>query len=60
VLEVLAVREEPAGEKGQDAKSEDAQLRQQYAQEAASSEAQSYAAAARADAKVTLNAQALD
>ena len=56
VLAVLAVREDPNG----DPKVEDVQLRQQYAQQAAASEAQSYAAAARADAKVTVNAQALD
>jgi peptidyl-prolyl cis-trans isomerase D len=56
VLAVLAVREDPSG----DQKVKDAQLRQQYAQQAASSEAQGYAEAARADAKVTLNLQALD
>jgi peptidyl-prolyl cis-trans isomerase D len=56
VLEVLSVREDPSG----DPKLEDAQLRRQYAQQAASSESQSYAVAARADAKVILNAQALD
>jgi len=56
VLAVLSVREDPSG----DQKLEDAQLRRQYAQQSASSESQSYAAAARADAKVTLNAQALD
>jgi peptidyl-prolyl cis-trans isomerase D len=56
VLAVLAVREDPSG----DQKVEDAQLRQQYAQQVASSEAQSYAVAARADAKVSLNPQALD
>jgi peptidyl-prolyl cis-trans isomerase D len=56
VVAVTAVREDPEG----DAKQQDAQLRRQYAQQAASAEAQSYALAARADAKVTLNAQALD
>jgi peptidyl-prolyl cis-trans isomerase D len=56
VLEVLSVREDPSG----DQKLEDAQLRRQYAQQSASSESQSYAMAARADAKVILNAQALD
>ena len=56
VLAVTGVREDPTLEP----KERDAQLRQQFAQQAASGEAQSYAAAARADAKVTLNAQALD
>jgi peptidyl-prolyl cis-trans isomerase D len=56
VLAVLAVREDPSG----DAKGEDARLRRQYAQQAAGGEAQEYAMAARADAKVTLNPQALD
>ena len=56
VLAVLAVREDPSG----DQKADDAQLRQQYAQQAAASESQSYAMGARADAKVTLNTQALD
>jgi len=55
VLAVLAVREDP-----NDDPQAQAQLRQQFAQAAASGEAQSYSAAARADAKVTLNAQALD
>jgi peptidyl-prolyl cis-trans isomerase D len=56
VLAVSAVREDPSG----DPKVEEAQLKRQFAQEAASSEAQGYAAAARADAKVSLNPQALD
>jgi peptidyl-prolyl cis-trans isomerase D len=56
VLAVSAVREDPSG----DPKIEEAQLKRQFAQEAASSEAQGYAAAARADAKVSLNPQALD
>jgi len=56
VLAVLAVREDPNG----DQKALDAQLKQQYAQQAASGESQSYAMAARADAKVTINTQALD
>ena len=56
VLAVLAVREDPSG----DAKVEEARLRQDYAQQAAGGEAQDYAMAARADAKVTINPQALD
>ena len=56
VLAITAVREDPSG----DAKEQDAQLRRQYAQQAASSESQAYALAARADAKVTLNPSALD
>ena len=55
VLAVSAVREDP-----DPAKSNDADIRQQYAAQIASSEAQSYAAAARADAKVTLNPKAMD
>jgi peptidyl-prolyl cis-trans isomerase D len=56
VLALTAVREDPSG----DPKEQAAQLRQQLAQQSASGEAQSYATAARADAKVILNAQALD
>ncbi len=56
VIAVTAVREDPNG----DPREQEAQLRRQFAQAAASGEAQSYAAAARADAKVTLNPQALD
>jgi peptidyl-prolyl cis-trans isomerase D len=56
VLAVSAVREEPSA----NPKIEEAQLRRQFSQQAASVEAQSYAAAARADAKVSLNLQALD
>jgi peptidyl-prolyl cis-trans isomerase D len=56
VLAVSRVREEPSA----DPKAEQAQLRREFAQEAASDEAQSYAAAARADAKVSVNLQALD
>jgi peptidyl-prolyl cis-trans isomerase D len=55
VIAITAVREDP-----NDAKELDAQLRRQYAQQAASSESQAYALAARADAKVTLNPSALD
>jgi hypothetical protein len=56
VLAVIQVREDPNG----DPKEEETQLRRQYAQQSASSEAQGYAVAARADAKVTVNPQALD
>ncbi|MDB6085830.1 MAG: peptidyl-prolyl cis-trans isomerase, partial [Gammaproteobacteria bacterium] len=56
VVAVTAVREDP----GADAREQDAQLRRQFAQQSASSESQSYAIAARADAKVTVNPQALD
>jgi peptidyl-prolyl cis-trans isomerase D len=56
VVEVRAVREQP----GNEAKPADVELKSQFAQQAASSEAQGYAAAARADAKVALNPQALD
>src|SRR3984957_2589018 len=55
VLAFSAVREDP-----DPAKSKDADIRRQYAAQIASSEAQSYAAAARADAKVTLNPKAMD
>jgi len=55
VLAFSAVREDP-----DQAKSKDADIRRQYAGQIASSEAQSYAAAARADAKVTLNLKAMD
>jgi peptidyl-prolyl cis-trans isomerase D len=55
VLAFSAVREDP-----DPAKSKDADIRRQYAAQIASSEAQSYAAAARADAKVTLNLKAMD
>jgi peptidyl-prolyl cis-trans isomerase D len=55
VLAFSAVREDP-----DPAKSKDSDIRQQYAAQIASSEAQSYAAAARADAKVTLNLKAMD
>jgi peptidyl-prolyl cis-trans isomerase D len=56
VLELIAVREKPDADSGQ----LDAQLRRQLTQQSASSESQSYALAARAAAKVTLNPQALD
>jgi peptidyl-prolyl cis-trans isomerase D len=55
VLALSAVREDPnAPPIG------DADLRRQYAAQIASGEAQSYAAAARADAKITLNPKAID
>jgi hypothetical protein len=55
VLALSAVREDPnlAG-------FNEAEMRRLYAQRVASGEAQSYAAGARADAKVTLNAKAMD
>ncbi len=56
VLALTAVREDPAA----GSKELEAQLRRQFAQQSASSEAQDYALAARADAKVTVNPQALD
>ncbi len=55
LIALSAVRETPG-----DPKTEDAGLRQQYTAQVASSEAQSYAAGARADAKVTLNPQAIE
>jgi peptidyl-prolyl cis-trans isomerase D len=55
VLAFSAVREDPNA-----AIVQDADIRRQFALQMASSEAQSYAAAARADAKVTLNPKAID
>ncbi|HZE43717.1 MAG TPA: SurA N-terminal domain-containing protein [Steroidobacteraceae bacterium] len=55
VLAFSAVREDPNA-----AIVKDADIRRQFAAQIASSEAQSYAAAARADAKVTLNPKAMD
>jgi peptidyl-prolyl cis-trans isomerase D len=55
VLALSAVREDP-----NTAIVKDADIRRQFASQIASSEAQSYAAAARADAKVTLNPKAID
>jgi hypothetical protein len=55
VIALSAVREEPS-----DPSHPDVQLAEQYAAQIASSEAQSYAAAARADAKVILNPQAIE
>src|ERR1017187_548425 len=56
VLALSAVREDPSG----DPQLKDAQLRRELARSAAAAEAQSYGAAARADAKVLLNPQAID
>lgn len=56
VLALTAVREDPNG----DPHEQESQLRRQFAQQTASAESQSYAEAARADAKVTVNPQALD
>jgi peptidyl-prolyl cis-trans isomerase D len=55
VFAVTAVREDP-----NDAAFKEADMRRQYANRIASAEAQSYAAGARADAKVTLNPKAID
>jgi peptidyl-prolyl cis-trans isomerase D len=55
VIALSAVREEPG-----DLKQQDADMRRQFAAQIASAEAQSYAAAARADAKVILNPQAIE
>jgi hypothetical protein len=55
VVALNAVREEP-----EDPKQPDASLPRQFAAQIASAEAQSYAAGARADAKVVLNPQAID
>jgi peptidyl-prolyl cis-trans isomerase D len=55
VLALSAVREEPG-----DQKQQDMAMRRQYAAQIASTEAQSYAAGARADAKVILNPKAVD
>ena len=54
-MALTAVREEPG-----DPKQQDMAMRQQYAAQIASTEAQSYAAGARADAKVILNPQAVE
>jgi peptidyl-prolyl cis-trans isomerase D len=55
VLAFSAVREDPSA-----ATIQDADMRQQYAAQIASGEAQSYAAGARADAKIMLNPKAID
>jgi hypothetical protein len=55
VIALSAVREAPG-----DPKLDEMGMRQQFAGQIASTEAQSYAAGSRADAKVTLNPQALE
>ena len=55
VLALSAVREAPG-----DPQQPENDLRRQLAAQIASTEAQSYAAAARADAKVTLNPRAIE
>jgi peptidyl-prolyl cis-trans isomerase D len=55
VIDLSAVREEPS-----DPKQADGEMRRQFAAQIASAEAQSYAAGARADAKVILNPQAIE
>ena len=55
VIALRAVREEPG-----DAQQPDNELRQQFAAQIAAAETQSYAAGARADAKVVLNPRAID
>jgi peptidyl-prolyl cis-trans isomerase D len=55
VMALSAVREEPG-----DQQQQDMAMRRQYAAQIASTEAQSYAAGARADAKVILNPQAVE
>jgi len=55
VLALTAVREDPS-----DSKQPEAELRREVAAQIASTEAQSYAAAARADAKVVLNPQVIE
>jgi peptidyl-prolyl cis-trans isomerase D len=57
VIALSAVREEPANG---DSKVQEAMLKRQLAQQAAAAEAREYAVAARADAKVSENLQALD
>jgi peptidyl-prolyl cis-trans isomerase D len=56
VLALSAVREDPSG----DPQQQEAQLRREFARSAAAVEARSYAAGARADAKVLLNPQAIE
>jgi peptidyl-prolyl cis-trans isomerase D len=59
VIALSAVREETGAPSG-DQKQQDEELRRQFAGQIASNEAQSYAAGARADAKVILNPQAIE
>jgi len=56
VYALSGVREDPSG----DAQQQNLALRRQYAAQMASVEAQGYAAAARTEAQVTLNPQAID
>lgn len=56
VVALSAVREDPSG----DPKEREAQMRREFARSAAAGEAQAYASAARADAKVSLNPQAIE
>lgn len=56
VYALSAVREDPSG----DPRQQELALKRQYAAQVASAEAQSYASAARADAQVVLNPQAID
>jgi peptidyl-prolyl cis-trans isomerase D len=55
VLALSAVREDPG-----DTKLQDAMIKRQFAQQSSMGESAAYAAAARADAKVSVNLQALD
>jgi hypothetical protein len=55
VIALTGVREEPG-----DPKQQDADMRRQLAAQIAATEAESYAAGARADAKVILNPQAIE
>ena len=56
VFALSAVREDPNGDPHQ----QEVDLRRQYSAQVAAAEAQSYALAARADAKVLLNPKAMD
>jgi len=58
VIALSAVREEPSS--GGDSQAQETVLKRQLAQQTAAAEAREYAAAARADAKVSVNLQALD
>jgi hypothetical protein len=55
VVALSAVREDPG-----DTKLQDAMFKRQFAQQSSMGESAAYAAAARADAKVSVNLQALD
>jgi peptidyl-prolyl cis-trans isomerase D len=58
VIALSAVREEPSN--GGDSQAQEMMLKRQLAQQTAAAESKEYAAAARADAKVSVNLQALD